>query len=107
MTKDEILAKSREENKERDLYTLSIECNAGRVGVIVMYAVVLILTIIHVIQTGNLNYMLWIVALSVDTAMDIYKAVKLKSKKAIASAIALAVADVAMTVFFFRDIYKM
>lgn len=107
MTKDEILAKSREENKERDLYTLSIERNAGRVGVIVMYAVVLILTIIHVIQTGNLNYMLWIVALSVDTAMDIYKAVKLKSKKAIASAIALAVADVAMTVLFFRDIYEM
>lgn len=107
MTKDEILAKSRQENKERDLYTLSIERNAGRIGVIVMYAVVLLLTIIHVIQTGKLNLMLWIVALSVDTAMDIYKAIKLKSRTAITSAVFLAVADIAVTATLFRDLYTM
>ncbi len=106
MTKDEILSRSREENKERDLYRLSIDRNAQRVGVIVMYAVALILTIVHVIQTGKLNYMLWIVALSVDTAMDIYKAITLKSKKAIVSALILVVVDVAMTLFLFRDLYE-
>ncbi len=106
MTKEEILSKSRQENGERDLYAMTVERNAGRVGVIVLYVIVVILTIIHVITTGKLNFMLWIIALSVDTSMDIYKAVKLKSKKIMLSAIGLLIADIAMTVIFFSELYK-
>lgn len=105
MNKEEILARSRQENKEKDLYELSIEKRAGRVGVVVMYAVVLILTIISVIQTGKLNFMLWIVALSVDTAMDIYKAVKLKTAKSVISALILIVADIVATILLFNELF--
>ncbi len=105
MNRDEILAKSRKENKDRDLYEMSIDRSAGRVGVVVMYAVVLILTIVSIIQTGKLDIMLWIVAFSVDTSMEIYKAIKLKTKKSITSAIALVIADIASTVFFFHELF--
>lgn len=105
MNKEEILARSRQENKEKDLYELSIEKRAGRVGVVVMYAVVLILTIISVIQTGKLNFMLWIVALSVDTAMDIYKAANLKTAKSVISALILIVADIVATILLFNELF--
>ncbi len=106
MNKDEILAKSRQENKDKDLYTLSIEKSASRVGVITMFAVALILTLISVIQTGKLNFTVWIMTLSVDTAMDVYRAVKFKTKKAILSAIITFAADVAVTALFFNDLYN-
>ncbi len=105
MNKDEILARSRQENRDRDLFEMSVDRSAGRVGVVVMYAVVLILTVINVIQTGKLDIMLWIVAFTVDTSMEIYKAVKLKTRKSITSAIALVIADIASSVFFFHELF--
>ncbi|MBR6624191.1 MAG: hypothetical protein IKK91_09910 [Ruminococcus sp.] len=105
MTKDEILEKSRQENKERDLYKLSVESNAGRIGIIVMYVVVAILTIVHFIVTKKFNRMLWIIALTVDLSMDIYKGVKLKDKGWLAVAVGLAAIDVMMTLRMLGDMY--
>lgn len=106
MNREEILAKSRQENKDRDLYTLSVEKNASRVGIITLFAVALILTLISVFQTGKLNFIVWIVVFSVDTAMDTYRAIKLRTKKAIFSALFSIIADIAVTVLFFGELYN-
>jgi len=104
MNKEEILAKSRQENKDRDLYELSIDKNASRVGIIVMYMIVFILTMVNVFQNGRLSFALWTVAFSVDTSMYIYKAVKLRTKKSIVSAVVTLIADIVATCLFFGNV---
>lgn len=80
MNKEEILAKSREENKNIDLAELEIIGNseqlAGAIASILCFALYLVETII----TGNDNYSLWGVFSTYIAADSIYKGIKMKKK---------------------------
>lgn len=104
MTREEILAKSRQENKDQDLYELSVGSNAGRIGLIAMYAAAVILSLVSIIRTGYFDLSVWLVAMTGEAAMKIYKAVKLKTPKAIIYAAVSILIDVVIAVLIFMGV---
>lgn len=81
MNREEILAKSRNENQNRDIYELEVmrkgQRIAGLIGVSVTFALLLIE---RVILDVGMNYGYFLIILSAGTGLWLYKAVKLKRK---------------------------
>lgn len=98
MNKETILEKSRQESQEKDLYQLSIETKAYRFAFIGAQVVTAILLVVQYIITKEFNYALLIIDVSIEALYNFYVAVKLKTPKAWASAIALTILDIALTV---------
>lgn len=104
MTKEDILAKSRQENKDQDLYELSVSSNAGRIGSIAMYAAAVILSLVSIIRMGYFDLSVWLVAMTGEAATEIYRAVKLKTPKAIGYAAVSILIDVVIAVLIFMGV---
>lgn len=81
MNREEILAKSRNENQNKDIYELEVmrkgQRIAGLIGVSVTFALLLIEDV--VLDIGR-NYGYFLIIMSATTGLWIYKAVKLKRK---------------------------
>lgn len=81
MNREEILAKSRNENQNRDIYELEVmrkdQRIAGLIGVSVTFALLLIE---RVVLDVGMNYGYFLIILSAGTGLWLYKAVKLKRK---------------------------
>ena len=93
MTREEILAKSRQENKERDPYEKSVDITAERIALYVMHALTILLTTIRFLKTGEPDVGLWLIMLTGDAVMYIYTAFKLRTKKAITESLLFLALD--------------
>ena len=82
MNKDEILAMSREENKDKrkDPYELEVASKSSNVALIVSAIIAGILYLMEMIITGSENYSLWAVLCSMDAVIYMYRGIKLKKK---------------------------
>lgn len=98
MDKEAILAKSRQENKEQDLYELSIETKAYRVAFIVAEVATALLILIKMIMTGEWDLSLLIIDATMEAVFNYYKAIKMKDSKSLITAIACTILDVAIIV---------
>ncbi len=96
MNKDEILAKSREENKGRtDEMELSVIAGGGKaayfVGMAVCVAILLLNGALRIFESPNYNpaltFAVWGVWFSMQGAMMMYKYVKIKKKHELALSI--------------------
>lgn len=80
MNKGEILAKSRSENGNRDLYELEVIKQAGRVSTLTVIILCAVLFTAEILLGHGINYGLWSIVLGIEAAVFTYKAIKLKKK---------------------------
>lgn len=80
MTKEEILAKSRAENQNKDMVELEIVGKAQRVGGIISIILAFVLMLTERLLGSGMNYGYFLIALSACSALWIYKAICLRRK---------------------------
>lgn len=100
MDKDDILAKSREENKDRDLYKEEINIRASSAGSIVALLLTTVFFILQTILKKEFNFGLYAILFSFGATNFIMRAVCLKRRRDIVFAIIYTLATVVLTVVF-------
>jgi hypothetical protein len=88
MNKEEILEKSRQENKNQDVYEKEVLRMGGNAGAVTAIALATIFFAIQVFVGEGMNYGLYAIVFSVLGTGFVVKAIKLKRKHEIAVAIA-------------------
>lgn len=96
MKKDEILAKSRKENKDQDLFEKDVSQKGGNAGALVAMILATIFYVVQIFLGGGTNYGLYAVVFSVPTTGYLVKAMRMKKKKDII----LAIIYILATLFF-------
>ena len=81
MNKEEILEKSRAENKKKDIYELEIEAKALQVGGAIVVTIISILFLTELILTGLTNFGFYIVIAAFNGGFYTYQAIKKADKK--------------------------
>ena len=104
MNRYEILAKSREENKNRDVYEQEVLKQASRSAVVVQMVLAAIFFVTQVFAGGGINYGLWALVFSANMTISWVKYVKLRRKHELAIAIAYTVLVSVMSGYY---IYNM
>lgn len=87
MNKDDILAKSRQENKEKDLYEKEVQTRAGNIGAIAAMILATIFFVIQMVLGEGLNFGLYAVMFSVPAVGYIYKSIQMKRRRDTVAAI--------------------
>lgn len=81
MNKNEILEKSRNENKKTDPYEMEVIRKGNEYGMAAGYVLCAILFIAQYLTGTGLNYGLFTMLLTVNAVSALYNALKLKEKK--------------------------
>lgn len=90
MNREEILEKSRKENRNKDLAELDIEVKAGSVAARVGATVCVLISTVFVFAADTMPSMPWIIYFSIIGTNSLVKFVKLKRKT-----------DLTLTILFF------
>ena len=91
MNKDEILAKSREENKNKDVYEQEVLKQASRSAVVVQMAFATIFFVTQIFARGGINWGLWAIVFSANMTINWVKYMKLHRKYELVIAIAYTI----------------
>lgn len=93
MDKDTILAKSREDHKNQDLYKAEVEIRAGTTGMIAATALATVFFVVQFFAGKGANLGLYAILFSVGAAQFIVKALRFRQTRMVV----LAVVYTAMT----------
>lgn len=104
MNKEEILEKSREENKNKDVYEQEVLKQASTIAVIVMVVLATIFFAVQIFVGGGTNWGIWALVLSASMAAFWVKYMKLRRKHELLLAIAYTVV---VAVFSGAHIYNL
>lgn len=104
MKKEEILAKSKEENRRRDPFKMEIQSKAERLSGLGALALATILFVIESISGNGFNYALYAVTCSFGTISWIVKAIYLKEKKYIILSVIFLIVTLAFTVIHITNL---
>lgn len=88
MDRDEILAKSRAENKNQDVYEQEVLKQAGQTAIVVQMILAAVFFAIQVITGGGINWGLWALVVSSNMTFSWVKYIKLRRKSELGLAIA-------------------
>ena len=91
MNKDEILAKSRAENKNKDVYEQEILKQASRSAVVVQMALATLFFVTQIFTGGGINWGLWALVFSASMTIKWIKYRKLHRKYELLAAIAYTI----------------
>lgn len=80
MEREEILAQSRKENKEQDLYEQEVIKTGNNIAITVAACLATIFFIIQILTGGGMNYGLYAVLFSMLATTFIVKVIRLKRK---------------------------
>lgn len=105
MNKEEILAMSRQENKEKDLYEMQVSESSANIGLITGAIICALLFALEIFICGTTNYGLWSIVTGFNAAMMIYKGIKLKKKSSILIGIMWATCTIAATAVTISDLF--
>jgi hypothetical protein len=97
MNKDEILAKSREENKNQDIFEKEVLRDAGGIEAIAAAVLATIFFIIQIFVGEGMNYGLYAVVFSIPTTGFIVKSIRMKRKHEIWTAIIYTLLTLALS----------
>ena len=78
MNKEEILAKSRAENKNKDLYSIDVSKLAGSITMVVMMVIAGVFFVVQIVTGGGLNFGMWALVFSADMTNHWVKYIKLR-----------------------------
>lgn len=81
MKKEEILEKSKKENKNKDIYAIQIEAKAANVAGITMLILAAIYFTYEILSGKGTNYALYSLIAIYDAVMYGYKAIKIKQSR--------------------------
>ena len=96
MNKEEILEKSRAENKNRDIAELEVIKNAGSISNTVALLACCVLSVLQVVFNERVNFGCWVIFFSILGTKFLVKYIKLKRKHELA----VAMLYIALCVFF-------
>lgn len=80
MNKEEILEKSRKDNRNQDVFEKEVVRDAGNIGAIVAVILATIFFVIQILLGEGMNYSLYAIVFSVPATGFIVKAIRLKRK---------------------------
>ena len=80
MNKDEILAKSRTENKSKDVYEQEVLKQASKSAVVVQMALATLFFVTQILIGGGINWGLWAIVFSASMTINWVKYIKLHRK---------------------------
>ncbi len=96
MNKEEILEKSKKENKNRDPYEMEVSNNGFTLGFVSAMMIGIILWAVELIATGICEYRIYCLAVAVIAVSSLYRGVKLKNKRLVC----IGVLTLLLTLFF-------
>jgi len=105
MNKEEILKKSREENKNKDLYEKEVSLVATKWGAMFALIITTIFFIVQIFVGKGINYGLYTIVLSANSGTNLYKAMKLGKQRDVIMAILYVIAIVVFSIAYIYDIY--
>ena len=91
MNKDQILAKSRAENKNRDLYEQEVLKLANKSAVLILLVLAAVFSVTQIFAGGGINWGLWALVFSANMTINWVKYIKLHRKYELAIAIAYTI----------------
>ena len=97
MNKDEILAKSRAENKNKDVYEQEVLKQASRSAVVVQMALATLFFVMQIFTGGGVNWGLWALVFSASMTINWVKYIKLHRKYELLIAVAYTILVSIMT----------
>lgn len=98
MNKDEILEKSRRENKNQDIYEKEVIKSSNNIGVVVAAILAAVFFIMQVLLGEGQNYGLYAILFSIPACNFVMKAIRLKRKHEIALAVFYVFATIAFSI---------
>lgn len=104
MDKDEILEKSRNENRNRDIYEQEVLKQANTSAVLVMTGLAMIFCMVQLFVGGGVNYGIWAIVISANTATFWVKYIKLRRRHELLIAIAETVGALAISAIHIHDL---
>ena len=104
MDKDEILARSRKENKDMDFVEAEVRAKANGVALNVGIMVCGLLSILRIIFLDTLDYSAWTVYFSALTATMIYKYVKLRKRHELVIGLFYGVCFVMFFILYLKNV---
>ena len=100
MKKEEILEKSRNENKNADELELSVISSAGKIAAKIGMLICCLIAVLQVIFTGSISYESWMIYFSILSTMFIVKYIKLHQKDELVLSILYSAFFIFFTVLF-------
>jgi len=91
MNKDEILAKSRAENKNKDVYEQEVLKQASRSAVVVQMVLATIFFVTQILVDKGINWGLWALVFSTSMTINWVKYIKLRHRQELITAIVYTV----------------
>lgn len=98
MNKEEILAKSRQENKGKDIEKKEADSKSGAIATIVSAIYAGIMFFIEMFLTDTYNFSLWAVVTVMNLVINIYMFIRLKKKSYLFAAIVWALWSIGLTI---------
>ena len=106
MNKEEILAKSREENKDKDLYAIEVMKKGSYIDILTAIITISILFVTEILVCGSTNYGLWAILTAINSSSNLYRGIKLKEKSKIIMGIIWAVATILLMIATFKTLFE-
>lgn len=106
MKKDEILEKSRKENKNEDLFAKQVEIKSGNIGYSVALIAACVFMALQLILKKEPNFGFTAVVLSMITSSRLYKAIKLHGRGEWIITVISGTVALASTVLFAINLFK-
>lgn len=104
MNKDEILARSRKENKDRDLYEMETQTKAGNIGSLVATALTTVFFVLQSRYGHGFDFGLYAIILSVSAASFTFRAIRMKRGRDVAVAAIFTLATLILSVIHIHQL---
>lgn len=98
INKDDILSKSRKENKDKDLYKIEVQTKAGNIGSITAIFLATLFFVIQSLTGQGFDFGLYAIIFSVSAAGYIFKAVRMKQRLDIVLALIFTLTTLTLSV---------
>ena len=107
MDKEEILEKSRKENKNRDIYEKDVIIQGNRYACIAAAVFATVFFVIQILIGGGMNYGLYAVVFSMPAAGSWFKFYKLRKKWDLLFAVCYTVATLLFSAVYLYELISM
>ena len=104
MNREEVLAKSRAENKNKDLYGVAVSNLAGSITTVVMMVIAGIFFVVQMITGGGLNFGMWALVFSADMINHWVKYIKLRLRGELLAALLYTLIVAVMSGYHIYDL---
>ena len=106
MTREEILEKSRSENKNQDAFDLDVQKKSAAVAVYTAILIAIIMSIVSAIQNHNLCIEVWVVIFGMQTSLFLTKFLKMRKKHELFVALTYAIGFVVSLIYWITLLLK-